>query len=186
MDGNILRVVGIDPGSQSLGFSYFEHNIETNDPRLKFARTFHAESVMKTNPRFDIFGVRGKRLRLCGEFITRRLEELNPHIVCCEDAYLGRFPAAFRSLVEGVVCIQNAVYAWNENTRLWLVDPPTAKIAVGAPGRGGGKDAVRDALLKNKDFASEVEVDLLDEHSVDSIAIGWWGLKKWIEENQPE
>lgn len=65
MDGNILRVVGIDPGSQSLGFSYFEHNIETNDPRLKFARTFHAETVMKSNPRFDIFGVR-KRLRLCG------------------------------------------------------------------------------------------------------------------------
>ena len=88
--------------------------------------------------------------------------------------------------LEAVYRYQNAVYAWNEDVRLWLVDPPTAKIAVGAPGRGGGKDAVRDALLKNKEFATEVEVDLLDEHSVDSIAIGWWGLKKWIEENQPE
>jgi hypothetical protein len=89
-------------------------------------------------------------------------------------------------LVEGVVCIQNAVYTWNEDVRLWLVDPPTAKIAVGAPGRGGGKDAVRDAVMAQTDFIKDVEVDLLDEHSVDSIAIGWWGLKNWIKANQPE
>jgi Holliday junction resolvasome RuvABC endonuclease subunit len=184
MDGTILRVMGVDPGSSSLGLTIIDHNIETNTPTLWYTELFQAKTVIDSSPYLFNFPTRGQRLRKCGLYLTEMLEEYQPHLVACEDAYMGRFPTAFRSLSEGIICIQNAVAAWDPFVRLMLVDPPTAKIAVGAPGRGGGKDAVRDAVMANRDFVKEVEVDLLDEHSIDSIAIAYWALQRWREENQ--
>ncbi len=183
-DGTILRVLGVDPGSRSLGLSLFDYDIEKDEPVLWHTELFQADTLRDSS--LDLFNYppRGRNLRKCGRYLTRILERYQPNIVACEDAYMGRFPTAFRSLSEGIICIQNAVADWDPFTTMWLVDPPSAKIAVGAPGRGGGKDAVRDAVMRHRGFIKEVEVDQLDEHSIDSIAIAYWGLQVWRDENQ--
>lgn len=183
--GTVLRVMGIDPGGVSLGCSFFDHEIEQDISTLWFSETYKTVPIESGFNSLDTFSRRGKRLRMCGDYVLSLAERYRPNIIVCEDAYMGRFPTAYRSLCEGIICIQNSVYQYNPYMRLWLVDPPSGKIAVGAPGRGGGKDAVRDAILRNRNFVSEIEVDQLDEHSIDSIAIAYWGVAQWREENQP-
>ena len=57
---------------------------------------------------------------------------------------------------------------------LTLIDPPTVKKAVGAPGNADKlvvKNFVKMSSIIN--YAGDTPIDLLDEHSIDSIAVNF-------------
>jgi Holliday junction resolvasome RuvABC endonuclease subunit len=188
MNDTCFRIVGIDPGSRCFGLSVIDYDIETGVIHLTHAETFQAERFLNDNSLELVLGDRGARHLKCREFLVERLGHFQPQLVSCESAFMKlKFVTAFQSLVEGIVMARQAVWEYKNTLPLFLVDPPTAKKAVGAPGKGGDKEAVRTAikkLIREKKIIvnGNVDIDELDEHSIDSIAIGYWLTLKWITE----
>lgn len=190
MTDDCFRIIGIDPGSRCFGISVIDYDFEKKKFILRHAETFHADRVLTETSMELVLGDRGARHSKCRQFLIERLNYFTPQLVSCESAYMKlKFVSAFQSLVEGIVMAREAVWAYKNTLPLFLVDPPTAKKAVGAPGRGGDKESVRKAiklLIKEKKLLVEddVVIDDLDEHSIDSIAIGFWLCLKWQMELQ--
>lgn len=185
MDDHYFRIMGIDPGSRCFGISIIDFDLKTHAVILRHAETFHAERFLNEESPENILGDRGARHAKCRAFLIERLSVFTPQLVSCESAFMKfKFVTAYQSLVEGIVMAREAVWSYKNTLPLILVDPPTAKKAVGAPGKGGDKEAVRKAiqqLINKKILTVEPGIKLadLDEHSVDSIAIGYWLMCKW-------
>jgi Holliday junction resolvasome RuvABC endonuclease subunit len=66
---------------------------------------------------------------------------------------------------------------------LYRVDPPTVKKKVGAPGNAD-KNAVKQALLRLPDlnYQGETPLAMLDEHSVDALAVAYGKWRAYLEE----
>ncbi|MNV66494.1 hypothetical protein D3C71_1592500 [compost metagenome] len=92
-----------------------------------------------------------------------------------EANYLGRFATAFAALVECVAMVRSAVYMYDPFMPLYQVDPSTAKINAGMERiKGTDKEDVRRAMRKRKGIVWNVNLEELDEHSVDACAIGMY------------
>lgn len=180
-----FRVIGVDPGSQSFGLSVIDFDLVKMEIHIVHSETFHATPLLDTSSTLINLGTRGARHALCRQFVTDRCRFWRPQLVCCESAYMRlRFVTAFQSLVEGIVNVRQAVAEYDDTLEVLLVDPPTAKKAVGAPGKGGDKLAILVALRKLQKekelFFSGVDLEALDEHARDSCAIGVWGMRTWL------
>lgn len=171
-----FRIAGFDPGA-NLGLCFIENRLDGSNPIVK---RVHTE---KLNPAefgyrniAELHGNRVVRLMVLHDRITEFLTMVRPHAVIVEGNYLGRFANAFGSLVECVTIIRNAVYEYDPFMPIHLVDPTTVKTNIGMVRiKGTDKEDVRRALgnLKSLDWGS-VNIDDLDEHSIDSVAIAYY------------
>lgn len=171
-----FRIAGFDPGA-NLGLSLIENRLDGSNPVVKLAET------AKLNPTdfcykamAEIHGNRVARLMILYDRVTDFLNTHKPHAVIIEGNYLGRFANAFASLVECVIVIRNAVYAYDPFMPLNMVDPTTVKTNIGMQRiKGTDKEDVRKALaaLKTLDWDG-VDISDLDEHAVDSVAINYY------------
>lgn len=171
-----FRIAGFDPGA-NLGLSLIENHLDGSKPVVKQAET------VKLNPNdsyykamAEIHGNRVARLMIMHDRVTDFLRKHKPHGVIIEGNYLGRFANAFASLVECVIVIRNAVYAYDPFMPLHMVDPTTVKTNIGMVRiKGTDKDDVRRHLTNLKELEWDgVSIDDLDEHAVDSVAIGYY------------
>jgi Holliday junction resolvasome RuvABC endonuclease subunit len=171
-----FRIAGFDPGA-NLGLSLIENRLDGSNPVVKLAET------AKLNPTefcykdmAELHGNRVARLMILYDTVTQFLRTHKPHGVIIEGNYLGRFANAFASLVECVIVIRNAVYAYDPFMPLQIVDPTTVKTNIGMIKiRGTDKEDVRKALKALKELEWDgVDIDDLDEHAVDSVAIGYY------------
>lgn len=171
-----FRIAGFDPGG-NLGLSLIEDKLDGSLPVVKLAQT------AKLNPAefgykeiAELHGNRVARLMIMFDIVTDFLRTHKPHGVIIEGNYLGRFANAFASLVECVIVIRNAVYAYDPFMPLHMVDPTTVKTNIGMKKiRGTDKEDVRNAMKALKGLEWDgVDIDDLDEHAVDSVAIGYY------------
>ena len=171
-----FRIAGFDPGA-NLGLTLIENHLDGSKPIVK-----HSETV-KLNPTefcykamSEVHGNRVARLMIMHDRVTEFLRLHKPHGVIIEGNYLGRFANAFSSLVECVIVIRNAVYAYDPFMQLQMVDPTTVKTNIGMVRiRGTDKEDVRRALTNLKELEWDgVSIDDLDEHAIDSVAIAYY------------
>lgn len=134
----------------------------------------------------QVHGERIRRVFHISESLLRLLYTYNPSYTSVEMPFFNTMrPGAFQPLLEGVGAVTNALYSYDPSLRAMFVDPPTAKKAVGAAGNAK-KDAMLEAVIKMTPmlafdpFLSGCELHMLDEHSVDALAICMWGLRNVI------
>jgi len=131
----------------------------------------------------EVFGDKFARIECHKQNIKRIFSEINPSVVVCESPfYNSRRPNAFAALTDVVGAIRYACFEYSALLSLELVDPPTAKIAVGAKGNGK-KEQILEAILKlgNLAYKGIRPLETLDEHEIDAIAIAYWKYKKLRE-----
>ena len=182
------RVVGIDPGTKLLGVAALDLDLATGEVALAEVRTFDAEQLMRAYPHvIQVHGSRMARLMALEETLSGFFNYLQPHAIVSESPYMGRFPQAYAALTECVSGIRRAVYRYDQFLPLLMVDPMTAKLAVGVtskgrpkvgrgkPGKTGlVKEDVRVGLLQQPILnLSGADLNLIDEHSVDAIAVAY-------------
>ena len=173
-------IVGIDPGSAYLGLStiYFD-SLTKQIVNIK-AKTLYGAMYPQDKIINEIYGstqsmIMGHRKALLEHFCT-----VNPIAVFSESPfYNSRMPAAYGSLVKTMEYIKLACIEYDSQMFFKVIDPPTAKKAVGAPGNSRDKEDVLKALAKC-DFYDKIEFEEITEHAVDSIAVGIWGYKDYI------
>lgn len=177
----LFRILGVDPGSDTMGVAVIELNMLTGSIGLLEANTYSGHALMKTVPHvLEVHGPRTARLWGHQENMERLFRLHHPQMVVSESPFLGRFPQAFAALTECISAIRRAVYMFDPLMPLLQVDPPTVKLAVGVKARGTDKDDVKRALIKATFYENTGGLDIasLDEHSVDAICVA---LTKAIE-----
>lgn len=173
------RIVGIDPGSVTLGACVIDLDLQTRTETLVDVRTFDASKNMRDYHNLSrIHGDRCARLQIHEDSLTGYFSVFKPHAIISEAPFLGRFPQAFAALTECVTAIRRAVMRYDRFMPLHIADPMTVKSAVGVH-RMGRKD--KGALSKENVHAAVMQLPLLnpgqidlaslDEHSIDAIAV---------------
>lgn len=167
----MYKLIGIDPGS-NMGISILE--LDSNySPLALTAFTIKANINLNTIPDLETlhtaryFRLKNQRLRLLNLFLIN-----DPIAVACETPYFNsRMPTAFSSLVETLSTIKQSLIDYNEFMELYGIDPSTIKKNVGANGIAK-KESIKEAVSK-LDIVKLLDKDIerLDEHSIDAIAI---------------
>lgn len=177
-DSRPYRVVGIDPGTDTLGVALLDVFLGTKQVVLVEAHTFSGEQLARAYPYLaQYYGDRVARLTAHEDNLYGFFVYAQPHSVIAESPFLRKFPQAFAALTECVSHIRRAVMRYNNFMPLLTVDPPTAKLQVGVSGKGKTKDDVKQGLVKliaSGQLLNPYEIDILalDEHAVDSIVVG--------------
>jgi Holliday junction resolvasome RuvABC endonuclease subunit len=161
-----------------MGITLWEWRLDSS--RFVVVESFTA-AAKDNNPVYnsisEVHGNRVARMYFLADTLADTLRRFNPHAIIAESPYMGRFPQAFAALVECVSLIRNTVYSYNRYLPLYQVDPPTAKKAAGVKiVKKSDKEDVRRALRARTDIEWQVDLESLDEHSVDSVAVGLYYL----------
>lgn len=187
-DPMICRIVGIDPGSTTLGFSVLEYDACTLQIARSYAYTFNAGKMHLNDLDTLSHSERYARIYALMEALFQAFLDLKPTFIISESPFMAmKQPQAYGALVEVVFAIRSAVRMYDPAMRLDLIDPPSAKKAVGATGNAK-KDQVMLAVKKIlhqivfDPVMSQSSFDELDEHSVDALAIAYSRWLKLIEE----
>lgn len=170
------RICAIDPGTNTLGISFLDVGLLQKTITVIDSTTYRADArVREDTIVYETRGDRAARLHFHHANFSALLRQFQPHAVIAESPFMGRFPAAFEALCECRDMLRSAVWSYNPRIPLELIDPPTAKKAVGALVQKGSKENVRDSVLALPDlsWALPYPIELLDEHCYDSIACGY-------------
>lgn len=185
--GRDFTVIGIDPGTTALGVSHLTYNPSLKKPKYTVVEAF---TLKARNQHPDYVGLAyyhgelQSRLQQLKDQLIPVLLETRPHAVVCESPYLGRFAQSFAALVECLYVVRQAVIQYDIHVPFVLVDPTTAKRAVGVTiKRKLTKDHVTQALRKRKDLEWGIPLSDLDEHSVDATAVGVYYLLEFLKED---
>ena len=183
----IYRILAIDPGSDTLGVALIDVDLHRFTATLLHASTLTASKAIRHLPfTVETFGERQARLNTHADGIRGFLYTSYPHCVISEAPYMGRFPQAFETLVECLYMLRGVVGEYDPSMCLETVDSPSAKKAVGAPGKrpkgmdkNAYKETVRQGILATPKLiiAPSVSVAHLDEHAIDAIAVGCYKVR---------
>jgi Holliday junction resolvasome RuvABC endonuclease subunit len=174
------RVIGIDPGTENLGYSVLDLNLVTGEVTVSHSETIIARKMMSDyRHEEERQGGRYARLMVIEDRLFITFSQYTPQSVCAESPFLQkRFPLAYSALTECVTTVRRALYRYDPYLCLGTVDPPTAKKAVGVViKKGMTKDDVSAAIAKLPlAYANGIQLSKLDEHQVDSIAVAYYQL----------
>lgn len=167
-------VVGIDPGTDTVGYSCGLLHNETGHLRVCSAITLQGAKLLKKvsddlmAPRY---GNMVSRLLLLGEEVKRLLESDAADICIIEDFYLGRNVSTYGTLVRAQQTFLCAAYMAVPLCTIKLIKPAIGKIAFGVPSTSSNKDLMQIACRTLPDTTyDEGVLDDITEHSADAMA----------------
>lgn len=170
-----FTVMGIDPGTQTLGVSLVSWDLHAPARTVETAFTLTASD---TSPMYaalrEQVGKRYARLQQHYDVLLECLYQYQPHAVIAESPFGGSFPQTFAALTECIGVIRRAVMTRDPTMVLDLIDPMTVKRVAGVEMKRTNlkrKDAVADALCARPDITWGIDPSGLDEHSTDATAV---------------
>ena len=170
-----VRAVSIDPGSRFCGACAYEFSTELDTMRVLDAYTLRMHRIhrartlgmdMDEPPTVE-------RLRELEDSLHQFFYAWKPGLVSCESAYFKRQPKPYEILTLCIGAVRSALRRYDDQQRLFLVEPSVAKNDVGVSGGSNDKEAIRAALQQLPDLLLPDNYLELTEHAVDAIAIGY-------------
>ena len=168
---DIIRILGIDPGTDTVGFCIMDVHYETYETKIVYMHTFHAaKSYHEYTGLEDFRGHRDPQLKAISGFLSELLRATQPLLIGAESPFFqyGRVNA-FEALVEVYAMLRETVWQYSPALLLRRIVPFTAKAAVGASHTAEDKkQAVRDGVMKH---FPELDVSDQEEHAVDAVSV---------------
>lgn len=170
------RVVTFDPGA-NLGICISEMDIDHTYYKPLYAETVdldrYAEIYLS-----DLIALHGKRFARCHALrivVKGILNKWQPEVIAHETAFFNKFRVhAGIVLVEYLLFLRMAAIEYDPFVFIHGYAPFEVKKSVKAKKLSSDKSMITDALPKLPDIdLSLVELDTLDEHSKDSMAVGY-------------
>ena len=187
-----FTILGIDPGSTTMGVSAMHVNFATLQIHGAELLTLHA--LKPTGGRqinqwmLDTHSERSMRLRELAWMLGQQLMYQRPVFVACEAPFFNpRNPNAYQVLVETMKVIENTVYAWNPWRPLYRIETTVAKKAVAPKDPAGilalkaikdSKEKVRFCVERHPEIAKWVNYAIHDEHNVDALIVAYAQLTR--------
>ena len=182
-----FKLVSIDPGLNNIGAAVFDISLEKDSFKITriLAETLQEDRVVD-QVCYDIEKDEErhyKRIRMVSA-LMRLIRHHRPSVVVCESPFFNATrPSSYAVLVEVIMEIQMSVYQYDNAIRFSLFAPQLVKKSLGVAGQKG-KEVVREAMAKNETLIEALDGDLdsLDEHSVDAIAVGYTFLTRFFKD----
>lgn len=181
-----FTVLGIDPGTSTLGVSVLSWDMESPRYRVEHAFTLKATNNSEGYRSIEeLHGGRMARLQQHYDELLYYLHHFRPQAVIAESPYQGRFVQTFAALTECLTVVRQALVAYDAQLPLYQVEPNVAKMAAGVDLSAmrrmkDKKEVVRHALTLRQDLEWAVDLQALDEHAVDATAVGLHYLRFMI------
>lgn len=179
-------IIGIDPGSETLGVAVLKFDVETMEIVSTTAQTYTGSRMYSANNwQSETHGDRCARINAHKENLTNIFFHEEPIQICCESSFYNRLrPNAYGVLIEVLDAVRQAVIAYDVWRKLYLVDPPTVKKSVGAPGNAD-KFVVKAAVMRLPDlrYQGQFGLDVVDEHSIDAMAVAYCRFQELKKSN---
>lgn len=167
--------MAIDNGTNTVGLVIVDHDLRDGISKVIYAETLVADKTAysKYEGRLLLRGSLPARLEVIRDFMDDMLDEFDPDLVACESPFAHVHAHAYAALTASMTVIDEAVYNYRPALEFVSVSPGQAKRAVIKGKFKSEKEAIREAILKDKNITSDREVDLhsLDEHCIDAIAV---------------
>lgn len=174
-----LRIMGIDPGTKNLGLSLGVCDFRTPMFVIEQGVTFDVEYLIhKTNAYTTEYHSRNIAMyHSVYRLIYQMVHDLQPDLVICEAPYMNKnFPLSYMLLSLCSQAIQQAVKDYSIFIPFEFIDPASVKTGVGVKGNNGDKELMQTAVLNNPMIQGKIDLTLVDEHTIDSIAMGFNGF----------
>ena len=182
---NRCTVLAIDPSVNHTGFAILEYDTVSGLIHVPFAMTFHKKDMVK---QYDwVSEVHGDRMATIHAFthvLKGLLNTWDPMLVAIESPYLYKHPEAFKALSEISMSFTGAVMEWDVSVPVVRIEPGVVKKGMGVKGTSSDKLEMKDALLAlpgTVHYGENINVDALDEHSIDAICIGLYAVNRHIK-----
>jgi Holliday junction resolvasome RuvABC endonuclease subunit len=171
-------IVGIDPGSETLGVCILYFNVVTIQVTEIITNTYIG-SKLPISPMLSLMhGDRVSRIAAHQLNLINIYRQHNPVAVVSEAPFYNpRRPNAFGALVEVICAIRNSVINYSDTMCLYQIDPASVKRAIGAKGNAD-KDVVKQHIGLIPEIVNNLKIplNLLDEHSIDATAVAYHHL----------
>ena len=118
-----FNILGIDPGTDTIGFSIITVNIDdlkivSVTPWTEKVSRFLDEDSFEV----QMHSAKYSRLRLISEKFSQVLTVYNPTVVASEAPFFNRFrPNAYAPLVETVFILQRTLHLWDDYKPLYMI-----------------------------------------------------------------
>lgn len=171
--------MAIDPGTNAIRVSIMDVDLINFDIKVLMSTTFHPDKSLRYMSGYlSHHGELDAKLQVIEDLLIDVMLDYNVDDVVSESPYMGRHAAAFKALTQCLQATRYALLRYDYTLHLHLIDPATVKQNVGVSGKSGDKNLVKQAVLRLPLVVVEtVDLMSLDEHSIDSIAVGYGFLK---------
>ena len=180
-------IVSVDPGV-NLGLSCLELDLETKQTKVLDAHTCSLNDIAENyySDRIHCLGLALTRITVIEDLIKDYAAFWQPDFFIHETAFsahgrkFGGSIESFASLRENILGIKLAACRYDSSIPIISINPNTVKYCVIGE-KNNDKDQMKDGIKSKTDLdLSGVNVDKLDQHGVDSIAIGYTFIHKHI------
>ncbi len=171
---SLTTIIGIDPGSDTVGICIMKVDVEKQLITSTQAFTIHCSNLGGSEWNAELHTDRFRRIQNLKRVLASLFKREEPTSIAVESPFFNHFrPQAYGVLVEVMTSIRHSVIEYDQWLCPYLIDPSSVKNAVGAAGY-----AKKDAMfLAVKALSSVInlinKIDDLDEHSIDSIAVAY-------------
>jgi Holliday junction resolvasome RuvABC endonuclease subunit len=175
-----FTIISIDPGSTHVGIAAFNVDIKSLNILDINAWTINgAKLAGKDTWTEELYDNRFSRILAIEEELLRIYMFYKPTIVASESPFINNsFPAAGIALTEVMSAIKRSLLRYDRWMHLYLIPPSSVKNAVFANG-AAKKDIMQEKVIQlfSSLYNGNIPIHLLDEHSIDAIAVGYATLK---------
>lgn len=163
-----LRILGIDPGSYTNGFSLVEVDLETFKITSIYTTLIDVSDIVDRSTFKNHIYVRLKEL-------TRRTCSLmnyyKPDIVSVEAGFMSHLrPQAYGVLSKTMYAIVMGIMTYDHLMNIEEFAPKVAKKLIGV-GDIDKKESTEEALLRMEEITSLIDITVLSEHEIDAISL---------------
>ena len=179
----IYRVVGIDNGTNTVGYATLDGDLRTGKAIITRTETLTAEKVA-----YDRYaGIASNRnalaarLKVIGDFTYEYMDEEDPDEVGAESPFSHLHAHSFALLTTSMNVLDEAVYRYRRGLPFEKVPPGRAKKAVCPPGQySNKKEDIQRFILENTDIVAGEGIILEDEseHVFDAEAVAWYLFRR--------
>lgn len=168
-----FNLLSIDPGN-NVGITVFNIDVLTLNINTIDTATYTLNSYINENSSTKLLD----RCFYLNSLLTSYLNYYNPLVVVYEQAFMNvRFPKSIIQLSQYINTIEMTVRSYDPWIKVLSYAPKYIKKYIGAGG-GAIKDDMKNNLKKIEEINSKINLDILTEHSIDSISIGYVGLNE--------
>lgn len=171
-------IVGIDPGSETMGVCILHFNVVTLNITKVSPATYIGSKLPFDRMLSILHGDRTTRVKSHEDNLFSIFVMNAPVAVSTESPFYNpRMPGAYGALVEVICAIRNAVIRYSDTKPLYKVDPSSVKQAIGAKGNSD-KEIVRKSIAQIPEIINALDrpLHILDEHSIDATAVAYHQL----------
>lgn len=172
-------ILSVDPGLNRTGVSCYTLNQDNQILCIQSQTLFNERLSNNVITDEEYYPERVVKLQRLRKAFQELIITTHPCFVVCESPFYNRFrPMAYGALLEVLSMIQLSILDVNVNIPFRTVEPLLVKKTVGA-GMMKGKLDVKASISNIPVIMSVLRnnLDTLDEHAIDSIAVGYTFLK---------